>query len=241
MNRRKWTIAIAALAIMGSGAGLLARMRSSQRLGEPGLTASPGSVTGSLQILLPERVLEFSSESFAPTSEELGVLPRDTTIGRRIYTAPDGFRIQLTAVLMGSDRTSIHNPQFCLTGQGWSIDSRERTTVPLTGPAPYELPVMKLTATKRFPTAGREITRRGLYAYWFVADKLVTADHRERMWWMASELLRTGVLQRWAYVSCFADCSPGEESEAFKRIQSFIAAATPLFQRAPTSGKPPTR
>ena len=46
----------------------------------------------------------------------------------------------------------------------------------------------------------------GLYVYWFVADNQLTPYHGERMWWMARDLIRTGVLQRWAYVSYFTAC-----------------------------------
>jgi len=53
------------------------------------------------------------------------------------------------------------------------------------------------------------------------------------MWWMARELFRTGELQRWAYVLCFAVCLPGQEEVTFERIRKFIAAAVPEFQLTP--------
>ncbi len=72
---------------------------------------------------------------------------------------------------------------------------------------------------------------RGLYVYWFVADGAVTAHRSQRLWWMARELLQTGTLQRWAYVSCFAQCLPGEEDKTFVRMKEFLAEAVPQFQR----------
>jgi hypothetical protein len=68
-----------------------------------------------------------------------------------------------------------------------------------------------------------------------VADDALSASVTglERMWLMASKLLRTGVLQRWAYVSCFAACPPGQEEATFERMQKLIAAAVPQFQRYP--------
>jgi len=50
-------------------------------------------------------------------------LPRDTSFGQRRYRSPDGAVTQVNVVLMGSDRTSMHKPQFCLEGAGWQIDS----------------------------------------------------------------------------------------------------------------------
>ena len=92
---------------------------------------------------------------------------------------------------------------------------------------------MKLTATGISQTSSEVRTRaRGIYVYWFVADNELTADHLQRMWWMARDLVRTGTLQRWAYVGCFATCLPGGEQPTFERMKQFIAAAAPEFQLA---------
>ena len=65
----------------------------------------------------------------------------------------------------------------------------------------------------------------GIYVFWFVADNEQTVDNIERMWWLARDLLCTGVLQRWAYVSYFSVCAPGQENAAFERMERSIAAA----------------
>jgi len=49
------------------------------------------------------------------------------------------------------------------------------------------------------------------------------------MWWMARDMLKTGVLQRWAYVIVFAQCAPGAEDATFETMKNFIAAAVPEF------------
>ena len=46
---------------------------------------------------------------------------------------------------------------------------------------------------------------------------------------MARDMLRTGVLQRWAYVICSAPCAPGMEDATFEQMKGFIAAAAPEF------------
>jgi hypothetical protein len=40
------------------------------------------------------------------------------------------------------------------------------------------------------------------------------------------------VLQRWAYVACFAVCDPGQEDATFERVRKWIAEAVPQFQLA---------
>ena len=80
---------------------------------------------------------------------------------------------------MGQDRTSIHKPEYCLPGQGFTIDLREVVTLPVAQPHPYDLPVMKLTTSKTaLDRNGREVPLSGGYIYWFVADGKLATHHR---------------------------------------------------------------
>lgn len=225
-------IAVTALALMLGAAGVLGRLKAKQNLGEPGVKTRPIPDSLRLEILLPERVLGFESEALDPGEDALTALPQDTSFGQRRYRAEDGFETALNVVLMGSDRTSIHKPQFCLTGMGWRIDSTETDTVRIYRPHPYDLPVVKLLASREVSAGGQTGTLRGVYVYWFVCDGAISGEPSgaERMWWMAKELLRTGVLQRWAYVTSFSVCLPGEEEATYKRMRRFLALAVPEFQ-----------
>jgi hypothetical protein len=40
-------------------------------------------------------------------------------------------------------------------------------------------------------------------------------------------------LQRWAYVSYFSICEPGQEDAVFARMEKLIAASVPEFQPPP--------
>jgi hypothetical protein len=133
----------------------------------------------------------------------------------------------MTVVLMGTDRTSIHQPQYCLAGAGWHIEESELDTIPVDHPRSYDLPINKLTAG-RVASDGSNV--RGIYVYWFVAQNRLTAEHGQRMLDMGLDMLRTGVLQRWAYVSCFSVCRPGQEQASYARIKELITAAVPEFQ-----------
>jgi hypothetical protein len=83
---------------------------------------------------------------------------------------------------------------------------------------------------------GQRVTVRGIYVYWFVSGERLTARHARRMWWMAGRLLTRGELERWAYVSYFTVCAPGEEAAASERLGELIAASVPEFQLVPRSG-----
>jgi hypothetical protein len=106
--------------------------------------------------------------------------------------------------------------------------------VHLDRPYAYDLPVMKFIATKEVTMNGQKVTAQGVYVFWFVADNdEYTARHWQRMWWMARDLFRTGVLQRWAFISYFSICAPGREDATFERMKKFIAASAPEFQLVP--------
>ena len=93
---------------------------------------------------------------------------------------------------------------------------------------------MKFIVTREVEVSGAPMQVRGVYLMWFVADHdELTAGHWQRMWWMARDLLCTGVLQRWAEVSVFSHCAPGKEEATFERLKTFVRAAVPEFQLVP--------
>jgi hypothetical protein len=241
MKRRKVALFVIALILMGGTAFLLRDFQTHQALGAPGVKTHPLAGGNRLEVELPEQVLDYESQRQAMDEVTTNSLPSDTSFGRRLYHAPDGFSALLTVVLMGTDRTSLHKPQFCLTGSGFNIDpiASTETTVHVEQPCSYDLPVVKLVASKQAQIDGQVQTVRALYVYWFVADDQLSASVSgfERMWSMATVLLRTGVLQRWAYVSCFAYCAPGQEDATFERMKKFIARSVPQFQLTPRAAK----
>jgi hypothetical protein len=228
--RRKSLMLVAALALMASTGGLLAHLRAHQKLGQPGVKTRPLDEQR-LEVLLPEEVADYTSQEKSVDDTTRGTLPKDTSFGQRLYQAPDGFRARINVVLMGSDRTSLHKPQFCVRGQGWRIDSSQKDVVRMTRPRAYDLPVTELRLSEEKP--GTYDGLHGVYVYWFVADGEYTREHWQRMWWMARDLMRTGVLQRWAYINYFAPCLPGQEQATFERIKKLIAATAPDFQLTP--------
>ena len=236
MNKQKLILFAVALGLIAGGGALLNHLHKNQKLGAPGVRTEPIAGSENLHVVLPALVLDYTSEEIPIQSIVTNVLPRDTSFGQRLYTAADGFQIALNVVLMKSDRSSLHKPQICLEGNGWRIDQSLKTDerVPMQKPYPYDLPVAKLTASSANPN-GQGPTPHGLYVYYYVADNALSAGTYgvERMWLMARDMLRTGTLQRWAYVSYFAVCPPGQEEAAFERMKKFIAVAAPEFQLTP--------
>ena len=232
MKIKEWKVPSSSLALIAAAAVFLSWWSANQRLGKPGIRTTSGGGAEELRIEFPQYVVDYLGKDRLIPDGIRDALPPDTTIAVRDYTATDEFGVTLMGVLMGTDRTSIHQPEFCLKASGFRIiGSGLEDTISVTGPKPYELPVMILRTEKE-----REgVMYPGFYVYWFVADGLATARHWERMWWMAKGLFATGELQRWAYVSCLALSRPGKEETCLKRVKEFLAHAVPEFQPRPES------
>lgn len=234
MKNQKWLILCVTLALMAGTMGALMWLRANQKLGKPGIKATPIPGSVMMKIELPEGVLDFTSTNVPEPEVVLGYLPKDTSFVERYYQAPDGLWATGTIILMGADRTSIHRPDYCLPGQGWTIESKTVVKIPIGGRHPYQLPVAKWTIHNSFKSPdGQKQEVSGLYVFWFVADNEQTTENAQRMWWLARDLVRTGVLQRWAYVSYFSVCAPGQEEATFERMKGLIATSVPEYQWPP--------
>jgi hypothetical protein len=234
MKSGKILVFIIVLALIGGGAGTLTWLKKNQRLGEPGIRAQaiPGIIK--MDFDLPAQVLDFTSKKEAQDQSVLNTLPQDTSYAQRLYTATNGFWVNANIILMGMDRTSIHKPDFCLPGQGWQIGPKTTVDIPIPGKHPYQLRVAKWTITNFIQGAdGQRQKVSGLYVFWFVAKNEQTTSHEQRIWWLTRDLLTTGVLQRWAYISYFAVCLPGQEDATFEKMKKLIAASVPEFQLPP--------
>ncbi len=234
MKHQKWLILFVALALMAGTVGMLTHLRATQKLGRPGVKATPIPGSVMMKIDLPERVLDFTSSNVPEPEVVLGYLPKDTSFAERFYQATDGLWVNATIVLMGADRTSIHRPDYCLPGQGWAIESKTAVKIPIGGEHPYELQALKWNihnSVKGQDGLKQEVG--GVYVFWFVTDNEQTPDYVSFQYYLLRDLLFTGRLQRWAYVSYFSICEPGREEATFERMEKLIAASVPEYQLPP--------
>lgn len=240
MKRQEQIIAVVVLGLIAVAAAAI--HFGKPRLGNPGLafekaalTNEHGKVVREERVRFPASVAGFRAMDSAVTDTEVTNLPPDTSYGRKIYWDNDGFMAQMSAVMMKTDRTSIHRPQVCITGQGWKIEKTEIIDIPVALPSPYVLKATCLTSSKKDEKTGR--MRANVYIYWFVAEHKVVPGHPEALWSISTDLIKSGVLYPWAYVSVYAPCPPGQEGVAIARAKRLIAGAVPEFQLTPPNPK----
>jgi hypothetical protein len=234
MKVPKLVMFIVALLLIAGTAAALTRLKTHPQLGKPGVIATPMDGTLMMKMDLPERVLDWTSTNIPEPELVLSYLPPDTTYAERHYQAPDGFDVTGTLILMGADRTSIHNADYCLSGQGLNTDAKKTVNLTIAGEQTYQMPVSEWRVSQVAQLAdGQKIKVSGVYIFWFVTDGEQTPNHFEMMKRLALHVLRTGVMQRWAYVSYFSLCQPGDEDAVAARMHEMIAASVPGFQLPP--------
>jgi len=236
-KNQKWLILCSVLVLIAATGGALTWLKKHQKLGQPGITATPIPGSVAMKIELPAKVLDFTSTNVPESEIELGYFPKDTSFVERMYTSSDDpFGISGTIILMGADRTSIHRPEYCLAGQGFTCDDKEVVKIPVEGPRPYQLPVAKWKVSRLVQQPdGHNVKISGVYVFWFVAENEQTTGIVQFQCYLVRDLLLKGVLQRWAYISYFAPCLPGQEEVTFARMKKLIAASVPEFQLPPES------
>jgi hypothetical protein len=250
MNRSELKVGAIALALIALAAIYLGNRKNV--LGKPGLvmeaqvlTNELGEIVRDKRVAIPGNVPGYKDELLPITATEVKVLPKDTEFGRRRYIA-DGAQFQVSAVLMGTDRTSLHDPSYCVTGQGWHVDAKEVTTIPMARPQPYELKAQLWTATHQ-QLIGKDASGkdqfapvRGLFMFWYVSEDQLTPIHWDQMVWMGRDLLLHGTLKRWAYVSMFSWCAPGQEKALLQKMKRLAADVVPVFQIPPSRAEKET-
>lgn len=232
MSGKKLAALISGLTIIALTGMGVEYFQNHQRLGKAGVRHReiPGEV--GIEVLLPEVLPGFRTQEMKITDEELSMLPKDTSFGRRRFVAPDGLIFDLSVVVMGGDQSSIHRPQSCMPAQGWTILKQEVDELDLEGASRYVLPFNRLTNAKKVMINGQPVDAESLYLYWFTADGKLTASREGRILSTAWHMLTAGEVERWAYVSVHVAFPAGLAEVVYPRAREFLRTAVPEFQLA---------
>ncbi len=151
---------------------------------------------------LPSAAGRFLGEPLPPDQAEKTLLPEDTQIVKSQYRSPGPPELrdlaQVTLVLAGAERRSIHRPEVCLDGQGWSLIGSRVLPVEI---APGRvLRVRDLLVERQVPDpAGGKKTLRAHYVYWFIGTDVSTPSNAVRVWLSTWDNIARNVNHRWAY------------------------------------------
>ncbi len=195
---------------------------------------------------LPMVVGGFVGESEPPSEKEIALLPSDTIIVKRAYHTPgrsNERRDLATAslVIAGNDSRSIHRPEVCLDGQGWTVtNSRVRDVKLLSG----EILQVRDLAIERevlFGNGAKQLLRAH-YVYWFVGTDVTTPSNLERQLLSFRDNVLRNINHRWAYPSVMAWVTEGwppektgqrirSDEETVTMLLGLVSHLAPKFQK----------
>ena len=201
-------------------------------------TVQAGTSAGVL-MQLPARLSGFVARAELPDADEKRLLPDDTEFAKATFstdTSDPAQRdvIRCTVVLSGAERRSIHRPEVCLVGQGWTI--MESRIIPLSCGDGHQISVKDLYIEKTITLkSGERRPLRAHYVYWFVGADVTTPSHVERIWLTIRDNLVRNLNHRWAYPSLMAivtdNFSPSESGERIRNSEETRTLVTDFIQK----------
>ncbi len=185
---------------------------------------------------LPVIVGDYFGKKGEITKVELDLLPKDTEFARRFYQDSRGNHIECSIVLSGAEQRSIHRPEGCLTGQGWTVVGQDNLPIPLASGHP--LAARKLNVERRVtdPNGGGVVTLRAIYLYWFVGQNVTTPSEMKRVLLTNWDRVIHNRAHRWAYVSVFCFVTENLRPDGLNTEQTqallvdFTRQIVPTFQ-----------
>lgn len=188
----------------------------------------------------------FIGVSEDPSDKERELLPADTIIKKREYHTPGGSIehrdvAHAALVIAGNDTRSIHRPEVCLDGQGWTITSSTVREVKLISGATLRVRDLAIEREVLLPDRSK-LPLRAHYVYWFVGNDISTPSNLDRQLISLRDSVLSNVNHRWAYPSVMARVTDNltpqqsgerrrDDAETVKMILSLIRSLAPKFQK----------
>ena len=225
-----WATAGGVVFLAGAEMLFLHKVATAPPRGEVGIAVAPGGVDPAE---LPAFIgTEWMGRRAEVTAVEREILPPDTGFSRKTYVAVGDPKQQvfLSIVLSGRDRTSIHRPELCLVGQGWTIvDAGEHQfRYPVNRDASFRARLLRVRREVQTPR-GKTVVPQ-LVVYWFVGGDAIESTHWRRLARDAWNRVVHARADRWAYVLMQTDAADGETA-ALQRMQAVLDATLPAFQK----------
>jgi len=233
--RKAWLVASAVVVLALAELFFLAHLASLPPRGQVGVRlAADGQNPVELPVFLGT---EWIGRRTEVSAAEHAVLPPDTGFSRKDYVsiANPQQRVFLSIVLSGRDRSSIHRPELCVVGQGWTIRTVTEHQFSAAGrsPATFAATVLHVQRAVQTPRGPMQVSQ--LIVYWFVGGDTVEPTYWKRLARDAWNRVVHARADRWAYVLMQSDARDGDAA-ALDRMQVVLDQTLPVFARGEAAG-----
>jgi Protein of unknown function (DUF3485) len=215
-----WWRSLVVLILATVAVGAVYLTREATGISEAGITMT-----------LPDAVGTYIGFDRAISESEKQFLPKDTEFAKKAYIGASPAEITCEIVLSGAQRNSIHRPQVCLVGQGWTIVDERVLPILLANHRPQKIRLLTLTRVEN----GQKIN--GYFLYWFVGKDTTTDDHLQRILLTSWDRITKGTNHRWAYVivsgimPAKSRNSDAVRKELLDHLTGFARDIVPLIQK----------
>ncbi|MBV9671262.1 MAG: exosortase-associated EpsI family protein [Verrucomicrobia bacterium] len=180
---------------------------------------------------LPSNVGNYLGFDEEVTDSEKVILPKDTEFAKKHYVGFGSEDITTEIVLSGAQRQSIHRPQVCLIGQGWTIQREQSLPIKLKDSKTQNVRMLTLLR----PSSTGPI--KGYFIYWFVGEDKTTDDHVKRIFLTSWDRIVHRINHRWAYVIVSSTIPPSpkglepKEEKVYSDLVKFTQEIIPKIQK----------
>ncbi|MEM7145821.1 MAG: exosortase/archaeosortase family protein [Verrucomicrobiota bacterium] len=197
--------------------------------------SSPGVSPPGVVFALPETIGEYWGEEVAMSDLERRILDAEVEIVRRNYRPFQGAPITCTIVLSGAEARSIHRPEICLPGQGWSITDTDVIQIDLNTDNSINATVLSLARTETLPD-GRPFFRRAYNIYFYVGSDTTTGTRHGQITRTILDGLFRNMTHRWSMVGVFAPLPPNQTNNpvagelTVEQLKEFVREIVPSIK-----------
>lgn len=194
---------------------------------------------------LPGAFGRFLGQPLEKDAAEKKLLPEDTQMLKMQYRSPglpeDRDVAQVTLVLAGAERRSIHRPEVCLDGQGWRLLNSTIVPVEITPGRTLQVCDLLVEREIRLPAGGTRMLRAH-YVYWFIGTDVTTPSDAALVWLSIWDNITRNVNHRWAYASVTTwvtdNLDPAESGQRPRDVEAsrklaaeIVRGLVPRFQK----------
>jgi hypothetical protein len=159
---------------------------------------------------MPLQVDGYQGREIEVSAEEKKALDEGVKLVRFGYLNEKGRKVIASIVLSGHLKRSLHRPEVCLPGQGWTIVESSQVGVPSANGQSFNATHLRLFM-EHLDESGSRVRQRGVNLYWYVgSDNTTCASHYEHVAATYLHAIFRNLNHRWAMVSIFI---PAEDAE----------------------------
>lgn len=169
---------------------------------------SPTVAPPGVELKLPLQFGSFQGQVLDMTAQERNILDAGVELARNIYASETGQQFLATLIVGGDGKRTLHRPEVCLPGQGWTI--AEQSTLPIKR---KDGSIIHTTLLRMFRDSesegGVRMRMRALNLYWYIgSDGTTSPDYYDHIRVSYQDAIFKNLNHRWSMASFFFPMKP---------------------------------